>query len=651
MLLLPLFVLSLFFSNVLSVPPPQASGSTKDIVDGSAAEGSGTDGNLASVPHPHTTGLADDDEVDDSTVDDGGDDEGVDDDGEAEGSLPSISHSQATGITDDDKVDDVDVDDSEADPDVSDVDVIDADVDDDADADDDANVDDGDVAGNDTEPSARKRPRPGRPVRRQLRIVNRNIAPDGFRRSAVLANGVFPGPLITARKGRRAAIRVTNQLRNTNMDVETSVHWHGIFQTRTNWADGVPWVTQCPIKQQKSFLYRFNIGKQSGTHWYHSHYGVQYCDGLRGPLVIYDPRDPHRRRYDVDNARTVITLSDWYHNLGPQLGNILAAVPANSTLINGRGRYPGGPRSSLAVIRVRRGLRYRFRVISMSCDPWFNFTIDGHRMTIIEADGSEVKPVRVDSLPVFAGQRYSVVVKANRPVGNYWIRASTNQNGNFTGGINSAILRYVGAPRREPRSRPGPYKLAFDEGKLHPLRNPRAPGRPGIGNADVSLQLTPSLDPSTRLWQINNVTWKDPSTPVLLQILSGKLHPSQLMPSGSLYELPPNKVIEISFPNNAPLLPGKPHPIHLHGHDFSVVRVSGSKTTNFVNPVRRDVVSMGTDPSDNVTIRFRTDNPGPWIIHCHIDWHLHHGFAVVMAESTGQTSKMRPPVDWRRLCN
>jgi FtsP/CotA-like multicopper oxidase with cupredoxin domain len=77
----------------------------------------------------------------------------------------------------------------------------------------------------------------------------------------------------------------------------------------------------------------------------------------------------------------------------------------------------------LTVIDVTPGLRYRFRVIGLSCDPSFNFTIDGHRMTIIEVDGNEVLPVEVDSIPVLAGQRYSVVVTANQPVANYWIRA------------------------------------------------------------------------------------------------------------------------------------------------------------------------------------------------------------------------------------
>lgn len=115
--------------------------------------------------------------------------------------------------------------------------------------------------------------------------------------------------------------------------------------------------------------------------------------------------------------------------------------------------------------------------------------------------------------------------------------------------------------------------------------------------------------------EVNGVSWVSPSVPVLLQILSGTTNPAALMPQGSIYELPKNSTIEISLPG------GFPHPIHLHGHNFDVVRVAGSSEYNYVNPVRRDVVSIGGG-SDNVTFRFTTNNPGPWFMHCHIDWHL-----------------------------
>ena len=81
-----------------------------------------------------------------------------------------------------------------------------------------------------------------------------------------------------------------------------SQHWHGIHQIHSNQMDGTAYVTQCPISPGKSFLYNFTGYDQVGTFWYHSHYDIQYCDGLRGPLIIYDPEDPYRDLYDFDNG-------------------------------------------------------------------------------------------------------------------------------------------------------------------------------------------------------------------------------------------------------------------------------------------------------------------------------------------------------------
>ena len=170
-------------------------------------------------------------------------------------------------------------------------------------------------------------------------------------------------------------------------------------------------------------------------------------------------------------------------------------------------------------------------------------------MTIIEVDGNEVEPVEVDSIPILVGQRYSVVVAANQTVGNYWIRALSNEpNATFDGGQNLAILRYEGAADEDPTSDAGPYELSFDEGNLHPLINPGAPGIPEIGKADVNLVL--SLGFTSQLYfTLGGVSYVSPTVPVLLQILSGARQASQLLPNGSVYTLPPNKVIEISFPN------------------------------------------------------------------------------------------------------
>ncbi|KAJ7200541.1 laccase [Mycena pura] len=480
----------------------------------------------------------------------------------------------------------------------------------------------------------------------ELEIVNKVISPDGFTRSTVLAGGTFPGPLIKGNKGNTFELNVVDDLTDSTMLKSTSIHWHGLFQAGTNWDDGPAFVTQCPITPKHSFLYNFHVPDQAGTFWYHSHLSTQYCDGLRGPLVVYDPADPQKYLYDIDDDTTIITLADWYHYPAPSH----PLIPVfNSTLINGLGRYAGGPLSKLAVISVSHGKRYRFRLISMSCDPNWIFSIDGHEMTIIEVDGVNHQPLTVDAIQIFAGQRYSFVLNANQAVDNYWVRAAPQlpgSNQGFVNGTNSAILRYARAAIRDPTTSSN-IKNPLVETNLHPLVHTPVPGAPHAGGADVNLNLEITLNTTDFRFEINNASFVPPTAPVLLQILSGVHTAQELLPPGSVYELPPNKVIEVSIPGGAP---GAPHPFHLHGHNFFVIRSANSTTYNFDNPVIRDVVSTGAATTDLTTFRFVTNNAGPWILHCHIDWHLDIGLAIVFAENIPAIAKEKPPLSWDSLC-
>ncbi|KAJ7055783.1 laccase [Mycena amicta] len=476
-----------------------------------------------------------------------------------------------------------------------------------------------------------------------ITLVNAQVAPDGFTRSAVTANGVVPGPLITANVGDEFSLNVINELTDSTMLLSSSIHWHGFFQAGTSWADGPAFVTQCPIAANDSFLYQFSTVGQPGTYWYHSHLSTQYCDGLRGAIVVYDPNDPQKDLYDVDDESTVITLADWYH--GP--AHTLGAVPTLiSTLINGLGRYAGGPTSQLAVVSVTQGVRYRFRLVSVSCDPNFTFTIDNHTMTIIEVDGVNHAPLTVDSIQIFAGQRYSFVLTANQPISNYWIRTVANGGtSGFANGINSAILRYATADAVDPTTPKATAVAPLVETSLHPLVASPVPGNAVSGGADVNLNLVIAFTGGH--FTVNGAEFIPPTAPVLLQILSGAHTAAELLPSGSVYTLPTNSVIEISVPGGTT---GAPHPFHLHGHNFWVVRSAGSTAYNYVNPVVRDVVSTSASKSDNVTIRFKTDNSGPWFLHCHIDFHLETGLAIVFAEDTDSVANSVQPDAWDTLC-
>ncbi|KAJ7713598.1 putative laccase 6 precursor [Mycena metata] len=275
-----------------------------------------------------------------------------------------------------------------------------------------------------------------------LPVTNAIVAPDGFSRSAIQA-GTFPGAHIVAMKGDTLHINVTNTLSDPTMRRSTSIHWHGLFQDRTASEDGPAFVNQCPIAPGSFYQYNFPVGNQTGTYWFHSHLSTQYADGERGTLVIYDPDDPQKNLWDVDDASTVITLADWYHTPAEQLMAQFKAdghepVPA-SGLFNGVGRYNGGPAIPWSVINVVAGKRYRLRIINISAFAAYTFSVDGHVFDVIETDGIATVPLTVSSFVIHAAQRYSVVLNANQAPQNYWIRTPMTVAGSSSLCANASV--------------------------------------------------------------------------------------------------------------------------------------------------------------------------------------------------------------------
>ena len=156
----------------------------------------------------------------------------------------------------------------------------------------------------------------------------------------------------------------------------------------------------------------------------------------------------------------------------------------------------------------------------------------------------------MNQIQIFAGQRYSFILNANQPVNNYWIRSNPNLGTvGFDGGLNSAILRYIGSnSTADPTTNQTTNIVPLVESSLVPLLNPAAPGSPKVGGADVLLNLNLGFNASTLDFTINGVTFVPPSIPVLLQILSGQTAATSLLPTGSVYSLPHNKVVELSMP-------------------------------------------------------------------------------------------------------
>jgi len=177
-----------------------------------------------------------------------------------------------------------------------------------------------------------------------LIVSNTTLTLDGVSKPySQVFNNTYPGPWIQACWGDVLNITVINNLTTNG----TSIHWHGLRQLGSFNMDGVNGVTQCPIPppikhkitSDNIMTYTFNT-TQYGTSWYHSHYSLQYADGLAGPLTIYGPASAN-----YDEGRDPFLIADWTHGSAFQLFqqeidlNSTGPPGMDSILLNGQGKW------------------------------------------------------------------------------------------------------------------------------------------------------------------------------------------------------------------------------------------------------------------------------------------------------------------------
>lgn len=160
---------------------------------------------------------------------------------------------------------------------------------------------------------------------------------------------MMPGPSIEVCLNDTIIVDVKNRL----MSEGTTIHWHGMHQRNSPYMDGVPHISQCPIPPGQGFRYNFNA-ENAGTHFWHSHLGMQRGDGLYGAFIVRNPAEPHENLYDFDMSEHTIITNDWTHLPG---NSVFTAhhhgggdnKPSN-ILINGRGKYFGNMTATPAVV-------------------------------------------------------------------------------------------------------------------------------------------------------------------------------------------------------------------------------------------------------------------------------------------------------------
>ncbi|KAI0225320.1 hypothetical protein L0F63_002339 [Massospora cicadina] len=525
------------------------------------------------------------------------------------------------------------------------------------------------------------------------KITEGRIFPDGYPIKSILINDRFPGPQINAVTGDRIVVMVRNRLHRG-----FTIHWHGIKQMNNAKMDGVPHITQMPIRHRHYFIYNFTLDN-SGTFWYHAHTGMD-AEQAFGALIVRDPRETWQSVVDYNSAyyyhsEHTLLLTEWWHKTPEEARRQVTQLPfsageaAASNLINGRClNHTDGPH----VIKVERGKTYRLRLIGATGMSMFNFRIQNHKFTVIEVEGTLVEPVTVYHIDINSGERYSVLLHANQPIDSYVGSISTP----FEAGANNGVfvLKYAGSKIR-PITRgllPATRATRFIESQLRPskwyshhLTNHYYPPPKSI-DREIFL--------STHLNHVNGLpihTMNEVKPAPKRGVLLKKIYGPHYQPTNVSHDVYEGENVQIVIEDlvykgrRCPI-----HPWHLHGHSFHVVanghgfynpRLDRPKIQAKLNdpnfkPILRDTFTLYTDDVTSeekfmgqvtptsprirssirstsysiknqkyrscgwYALRFKADNPGSWMFHCHISHHMLMGMATtinVLPKSKFQT--------------
>lgn len=463
----------------------------------------------------------------------------------------------------------------------------------------------------------------------------------------MLINDQYPGPTLRANWGDTVVVNVKNNLRLNG----TSIHWHGLRQLGTNIQDGANGVTECPLPPGTSKTYTFRL-TQYGTSWYHSHFSAQYGNGVFGSIVIDGPAS---LPYDIDLG--AYPIYDYYNQTADKivadtLHNPGAPPMSNNVLFNGTNINPAGSGGAYSRITLTPGKRHRLRLINPSVEHNYHVSIVGHDMTVIATDLVPVNAFTTSNVFLGVGQRLDVTIDASKTPGNYWMNVTLPAADLCGASLNSApaaIVHYASVPNGIPTNpgTPPTTNGCRDTLSYVPVVPRQAPlDQLAVGTNNT---LDVSLDTSALvLWKVNNssinVNW---DRPILDYVLRGN----------TSYPRPDNVVIVNQkdiwtfwvIENQSPV----PHPMHLHGHDFLVLGASAPNAGNFTdadkaslkgaNPTRRDVTML--PPFGWLVLAFRADNPGNWLFHCHIAWHVSGGLSVDFLERVSEQKAQISPVD------
>ncbi|XP_071741104.1 laccase-13-like [Rutidosis leptorrhynchoides] len=519
-------------------------------------------------------------------------------------------------------------------------------------------------------------------------------------KNIITVNGQFPGPTLEVWDGDTLVVNVLNNAR-----YNVTIHWHGIRQLGRPWADGPDRVTQCPIQPGASYTYRFTIINQEGTLWWHAH--SQWLRAtVYGALIIY-PKRGSTYPLELPNLEIPILLGQWWNQdiisvLNQALFSGGTPNISDAFTINGQ---PGDlyrcSNKDTMKFYVESGDKILIRVINSALNQQLFFTVANHQLLVVAVDALYTKPFTTTTLMLGPGQTTDVILVANQPPGLYYIAArayESAQNAPFDKTTTTAILAYkyapcsnqIGTPTKPILPQlPNYNDTATVTAFTTQLKSPSNVSVPidttddlfftiGLGLINCNPGPTCQGPNNTRFAaSMNNVSFVLPQTTSLLQAhyqnipnvfttdfprvppipfdYTGNVSRAlwQPVPGTKLYKLKFNSQVQIVLHDTA-IVSTEDHPVHLHGYHFYIVgqgfgnfdRVTDTATFNLVDPPRRNTVNVPVGGWS--VIRFVADNPGVWLMHCHIDSHLTWGFGMSLLVENGPhklQSVQAPPLD------
>ena len=436
------------------------------------------------------------------------------------------------------------------------------------------------------------------------RTATVNLTGDGYPDTDVWAyEGAAPGPELRVPQGEPVRITVLNKL-----DEDTTVHWHGVRVP--NAMDGVPGLTQKPIRPGEKFVYEFTP-PDAGTFWYHPHADTlqQLGRGLAGALIVGEPEPVPGIDRDL-----LWFIQDWRLDDAGQLaggfGNRMEAGMSgrigNTVTLNGR--VPDK-------LVVKPGERVRLRLLNAALARIVALRFEDHAPVVVAHDGQPCDPYSPEGGRVVLGpaMRADLILDmTGKPGQTYRVVDDFYRDLAYK----LVDLAYDSKPAREPRSEPPPelpanpvpepdlaaaerHDITLQGGMMGGMGMMRGGMMGGMG------MMRGMMGHDGANWAMNGMSMTgdgQPDMPPLFTIKRGKSCVLALKNETAWW-----------------------HPMHLHGHSFRVIGRNGKP-----NPRRewRDTVLV--PPRESAELAFVADNPGDWMFHCHVTDHQEAGMMAVI---------------------